>query len=278
MTVHPFLPGEFDNVSMAADFGAGATCVAVDGCEPGTVSLRCSAVAVGNFSLRVVLSDEAVVGSPVSITVSPGDASALMSSVYGPGLIGGRAGDLLEVHIQAKDKYGNDVEQSGATILADFEPESLGGTIENVVDLLNGTFTLIYSMTNVTAGKLYISIGGQAAHGSPWMPIWEAAFPADASRSVLMPATTTVIRAGVSTKLATVHLQDVHGNTATGAAHMQLLRATLMPRSSEGPDDSFNPLRAGMNVTLTVQPHDGLFDVYGSAQVWPHSAVAAISV
>lgn len=272
----PSVSSLLDNPALSPAPSSPLSCSSLDSPGDASALIRCIALDAGNFTLPVtVMGGQPLAGSsPLAVAVSPASPSGTTTRAYGPGTVGGRAGEILEVHLAAADLYGNELTVGGAVVAASFGPAgSLTTGAVTVTDHGNGTYTVAYSVEQLptpTPGQLSLTIDGQPLQDSPWSPAWTAALPAsipNSTMTVIVNTTDGRLAAGEWTRVGTVTLRDRYGNIATGTEHEALLSGALNPESTII-EDSTNPIHAAGQVALSVHPDGDTFVLYALAQVY----------
>eukprot|EP00004_Rigifila_ramosa_P028594 TRINITY_DN974_c0_g1_i1.p1 TRINITY_DN974_c0_g1~~TRINITY_DN974_c0_g1_i1.p1 ORF type:complete len:2810 (-),score=593.72 TRINITY_DN974_c0_g1_i1:44-8227(-) len=83
----------------------------------GFYSINLTPTLAGNFTVSIRIGGNHVSGSPFLLQVQPAAFSPTSALLYGPGLSGGRAGDVLQLFVQARDAYSNNCVFPPGTVL-----------------------------------------------------------------------------------------------------------------------------------------------------------------
>ena len=250
-----------------------ANCSSLDDAIMVTAVMRCTMVTAGSYSvvLSLVSSGEAISGSPIPVSVSPGSVSGANSLVSGDGITGGSAGDILGITLQTLDSYGTPATSGGASIgvvLSSSGGSTLTHTTPAITDHGNGTYTVLYSVEQLPtdgSGQLALSVNGDPVSGGPWSPAWSPG-PANASNSIVSLDAPGQITAGVLTRVATAQLFDDYGNSVTGSAGLSLLTGGMNPGTATI-QDALNPVVAPAFESFSFLEDGNTFSVFTVAEV-----------
>eukprot|EP00873_Tetraselmis_striata_P007671 jgi/Tetstr1/427935/TSEL_018010.t1 len=246
-------------------------CTVLDG-TPALAEVSCAMTAAGAYELRLS-ADGLPLGGNLSVSVRPGTPSAAASTIEGPALLGGRAGQENLVTLTTRDAYGNLNSGEPELEFAFLPAGEVTGTGSMVTDHGNGTFTLGVEVRRFagasSAPQLAIKMNDAALPGSPWTPNWAAGLPASPTASAFLPAPGLFrSAAGVSVQVGVVALVDEHGNPAAGLEHAALLTGMAETTQGDTLNAALNPVVAPVGSPLTFVPADNdTFSVMFLAEV-----------
>ena len=188
--------------------------------DDGMYRVKSATTASGTYIVSVALSGFQVKGSPKTVTVGSGAADNERSFVAGEGTVGGAAGDLGFFSVQARDIFGNKLDQNFFVVsnIVDSEGEAkAAATKQTTLSSLDVTYT-------VTAAGVYtltVDLNGVAMKGSPFA-VTIVPNGIDYRRCIAVGGSLTSAVAGVG-GIFTIHARDTHGNQiTTGGSDMQM--------------------------------------------------------
>jgi hypothetical protein len=125
------------------------------------------------------------------------------------------------ITVQLKDAFGNNLTTGGATVTL----ATTGGTLSNVTDNGNGTYTATLTSPTVTGtATITGKLGGVDLVDTETVTL--APGPASAATSTITAAPTTITADGTSTSVLTVQLKDAFGNNLTAGGATVTLATT----------------------------------------------------
>jgi len=174
----------------------------------GTYSASYKTAVSGAYFLHVTLEGTPIKDSPFSVNVTPGAASASLSSAEGEGLIKAIAGETATFVVSLKDSYGNPLKASGGDVAAQVDEANECSVYDNK----DGTYRAQYRATKSGQRTINVTVNGSPIAGSPFTAVVEPATASPTHSYVVGEIPQGV--AGQAAKF-TIQTADAFGNPLT---------------------------------------------------------------
>lgn len=243
----------------------GTTGLEVTDNKNGTYGVKYQAQNPGDLEVKVALKGTNISGSPYSVTVDKNSeasqtADARWTTAYGPGREAANTAGPANLTVQAKNKYGNNLNHGGDQVQLKARDAEGRLVDSDVVDNGNGTYSAAYKPISSGAHNVNVTLGGSSINKSPF--VVNATQETDPSKCrAFGPGTELASTAEPS--VFTIQAVDTAGNPLNRGGDNFRVRVTA---PSGG--------RAATNV---VDNHDGTYTVtYHPKAAGPHKIVATL--
>ena len=137
----------------------------------GQYSAFCTATKIGTYSLSIYIASQPIMGSPYTITVTPGIPNYPSTTATGNGLTSTIAGVSTSFSIQSRDQFGNLIPSNTSSYIITATHTS--GTTTPITSIIYNNNTNVYDVSYILtlAGVYQLSVTNPAGvniKGSPF--------------------------------------------------------------------------------------------------------------
>ena len=179
--------------------------------EGGTFEYLYTATRAGAYHVSVTTVGSHLAGSPASVSVKPGDATAPFCVLTGSANFQGTAGVITTLLVSARDSFGNQLTSGGDLFIAEIVNPVLARTIVVPSDDGDGTYTLSFASALAGVHSLQVTLSSANIFGSPFA--WTVVAGSISASSSIVYYASTVVAGGVNPVV--VSARDRFGNAVS---------------------------------------------------------------